>query len=133
MSSTAVKDQTKTQSAQVSQVFGDMFAFNNSLKLIHWNITGKGSYAAHIALDEAIEDLVKATDRLVETTMATMGDMNIVIPETRAPKDHIGYIEGFYEHVDECRDMFKEKFTQSIIDEYQEAIKQLLYRLKRLS
>lgn len=133
MSSTAVKDQTKNQAAQVSQVFGDMFAFNNSLKLIHWSITGKGSYAAHIALDEAIKPLVKATDRLVETTMASMGDMNIVIPETRTPKDHIGYIEGFYDHVDECRDMFKEKFTQSILDDYQEAIKQLVYRLKRLS
>ncbi|RFS18806.1 hypothetical protein DVR12_26775 [Chitinophaga silvatica] len=132
MSSTAVKDATKNQMAQVSQLFGDMFSFNSSLKLIHWGITGKGSYAAHIALDQAIKTLLKTTDRLVETTMATLGDLNIVIPETRNPKDYIGYIEGFYDHVDDMRDSFKEKFAQSIIDDYQEGIKQLLFRLKRL-
>ena len=132
MSSTAVKDQTKAQMAQVSQLFGDMFSFNSSLKLIHWSITGKGSYAAHIALDQAIKKLLKVTDRLVETTIATLGDLNIVIPETRTPKDYIGYIEGFYDHVDDMREQFKEKFAQSVIDDYQESIKQLLYRLKRL-
>jgi hypothetical protein len=131
---TSVKEPVKANaSTKVAHILGDMFAFNSCLKLIHWEVNGKGSYAAHIALDEAIEELLEVIDRLVETTMASMGDLNIVIPETKRPKDYVAYIEGFYDHVESERESFKETFTQSILDDYQEAIKQLLFRLKRLS
>lgn len=112
---------------------GELFAFRNSLKLVHWSITGKGSYEAHISLDQAIDSLVDITDRLVETTFALKGTLNIVIPETARPKDYIKHIENFYEHIDNRRKkLFPESFSQSIIDDAQEAIQQLLFRLKRL-
>ncbi len=134
MNTSTVKEPTKANaSTKVAQMLGDMFSFNSCLKLIHWEVTGKGSYAAHIALDQAIDTLLEVTDRLVETSMATLGDINIVVPETKRPKDYVAYIEGFYEHVESERESFKETFTQSIVDDYQEGIKQLLFRLKRLS
>ncbi len=109
-----------------------MFSFNSSLKLYHWHITGKGSYAQHIALDQAIEDLLDVTDRLVETSYAVKGDLNITIPETKTPTDMIKYAEDFFNYSEGQRELFAEAFTQAIIDDYQEAIQQLLYRLKRL-
>ncbi len=112
---------------------GELIAFRNSLKLIHWSITGKGSYETHISLDQAIDSLVGITDRLVETTFALKGTLDLVIPETTRPKDHIHHVERFYKHIEEVRKgLFSESFSQSIIDDAQEALQQLLFRLKRL-
>ncbi len=123
----------KPSKTKEAAFLGELISFRNSLKLIHWSITGRGSYEAHISLDQAIDSLVEITDRLVETTFALEGTLNIVIPETTRPKDHIGYIEGFYKHVETVRkQLFPESFSQSIIDDAQEAVQQLLFRLKRL-
>jgi hypothetical protein len=121
-----------TGKEEISALFGKIFSFNNSLKLIHWHVTGKGSYAAHLSLDQAIDTLLGATDRLVETGYAVQGDLDIVIPETKRPDDYVGHIEAFYEYVEHQRPLFSEAFVQSILDDYQEGIQQLLFRLKRL-
>jgi DNA-binding ferritin-like protein len=124
---------TKQNKNEVAAFLGALISFRNSLKLIHWSITGKGSYEAHISLDQAIDSLVDITDRLVETTFALEGTLNIVIPETARPKDYIKHIDVFYNYVEDKRKkLFPESFSQSVIDESQEAIQQLLFRLKRL-
>ena len=124
---------TKQDKNDVAAFLGELISFRNSLKLIHWSITGKGSYETHISLDQAIGSLVDITDRLVETTFALDGTLNITIPETARPKDHIKHVESFYKQVEDKRkQLFPESFSQSIIDEAQEAIQQLLFRLKRL-
>ena len=106
---------TKLNKNEVGAFLGEMISFRNSLKLIHWSITGKGSYEEHISLDQAIESLVDITDRLVETTFALDGTINIVIPETAKPKDHIKHVEGFYKSVEAKRkQLFPESFSQSI-------------------
>lgn len=124
--------QTMTANAEIGKFAGKLYSFNSSLKLHHWHVTGKASYAQHIALDQAIEDLADATDRLVETSYAVKGDLNIVIPETKNPTDIIKHAEEFFAYTESQRELFAEAFTQAIIDDYQEAIQQLLYRLKRL-
>ena len=133
MSTSTLKEQKAASvNAEVGTFLGKVFAFNSSLKLHHWHITGKGSYAAHIALDQAIGDLSDATDRLVETSYAIKGDLDIVIPETKNPTNIVKHAEDFFRYTDSQRELFAEAFTQAIIDDYQEAIQQLLYRLKRL-
>ena len=124
---------SKQNKNQVAAFLRELISFRSSLKLIHWSITGKGSYEAHISLDQAIDSLVDITDRLVETTFALDGTLDIVIPETARPKDYIRHVENFYKQVEDKRkQLFPESFSQSIIDEVQEAIQQLLFRLKRL-
>jgi len=133
MSTSTLKEKkAATLNAEIAEFAGKMFAFNSSLKLYHWHITGKASYAQHIALDQAIEDLLDITDRLVETSYAVKGDLNITIPETKTPTDMVKYAEDFFNYSESQRELFAEAFTQAIIDDYQEAIQQLLYRLKRL-
>ncbi|MDR0866295.1 MAG: hypothetical protein LBO74_15390 [Candidatus Symbiothrix sp.] len=126
----------ETKSTRVNQeiasFMGNLFFFNNSLKLFHWHVSGSGSYAQHIALDQAIASLLSITDRLVETSYATHPDMEIKIPETSLPSDIVVHSVDFYDYVETQRELFTAAFAQSIIDEYQEAIQQLLYRLKRL-
>src|SRR5579872_743088 len=103
----------ETEKEEVSVFFGKIFSFNSSLKLIHWHVTGKGSYAAHLSLDQAIETLLEVTDRIVETSYAVMGDLDIVIPETKRPDDFVGHIEAFYEYIGHQRKLFSETFVQS--------------------
>ena len=123
----------KQSKNEVAAFLGELVSFRNSLKLIHWSITGKGSYEVHLSLDQAIDSLAEITDRLVETTFALAGTLDIEIPETTRPKDYIKHIDGFYKRIEDKRkQLFPEKFSQSIIDEAQEAIQQLLFRLKRL-
>jgi len=123
----------KETKSEVASFLGELISFRLSLKLIHWSITGKGSYEAHISLDQAIESLTDITDRLVETSFALDGTLDIIIPKTERPNNHIKHIDAFYKHVEDKRkDLFPESFSQSIIDDAQEAIQQLLFRLKRL-
>ncbi|MCW8313712.1 hypothetical protein K7A41_20975 [Sphingobacterium sp. InxBP1] len=123
----------KNNKNAMGEFLGKLISFRNSLKLIHWSITGKGSYEAHILLDQAIDSLVDVTDRLVETTFALKGTVDIIIPETTRPQQHIKYIEAYYQEVESQRQsLFPESFSQSIIDDVQETIQQLLFRLKRL-
>lgn len=122
----------KGSKAEVGKFLGKMVSFNTSLKLYHWHVTGPGSYAQHMALDQAVESVLDVTDRLVETLYSMVGDLDIVVPETKVPADIIKYCSNFYAEVDESRAYFSEAYTESIIDDYHEAIQQLLYRLKRL-
>lgn len=117
---------------EVGAFLGKIVSFNNSLKLYHWHVTGVSSYAKHIALDQAIADLADATDRLVETTYAMAGDVTIVIPETTNPSDIVKHASMFYDVIQDAREYFSEAFTQAILDDYQEGLQQMLYRLKRL-
>ena len=133
MSTSTLKEKKNVSvNADIAKFVGKMFSFNNSLKLYPWHGTGKGSYAQHIALDQALEDLLDVTDRLVETSYAVKGDLDIVIPETANPADIVKHAEEFFKYTESQRELFAEAFTQAIIDDYQEAIQQLLYRLKRL-
>ena len=127
------KTKTSAQNTdKVGDFFGRLFSFNSSLKLFHWHVTGKGSYAQHIALDQAIESVLENIDRFVETSYAMLGDINVVIPETKTPKDIVKHCEGFYDYLQDSRKLLSEDFSQAIFDDYQEAVQQLLYRLKRL-
>ncbi|SKC09165.1 hypothetical protein SAMN05660841_04178 [Sphingobacterium nematocida] len=124
---------TKSNNKDIANFLAELISFRNSLKLIHWSITGKGSYETHISLDQAIASLIDITDRLVETTFSLKGTLDIVIPETKRPNNHIKYIEEYYAHIERTRGpLFPETFSQSIIDDAQETIQQLLFRLKRL-
>ena len=133
MSTSTLKEKKNVSvNAVIAKFVGKLFSFNNRLELYHWHVTGKGSYAQHIALDQALEDLLDVTDRLVETSYAVKGDLDIVIPETANPADIVKHAEEFFKYTESQRELFAEAFTQAIIDDYQEAIQQLLYRLKRL-
>ncbi|HHV86186.1 MAG TPA: hypothetical protein GXX42_10320 [Petrimonas sp.] len=131
---TVKQSNSKTGSAnkEIAAFIGKLFSFNNSLKLYHWHVTGKGSYAQHIALDQAVGSLLGITDRIAETAYALKGDLDIVIPETSVPGDIVKHASDFYKYVDSNRALFSEDFSKSILDDYQEAIQQLLYRLVRL-
>lgn len=131
MSKTDSKQST-SKLTKMGEFFGKMYSFNISLKLYHWHVTGKGSYAEHMALDQAITDLADALDRIVETSYSAYGPMKVTMPETPVPQNIVEHAEKFFDYADEQRELFDKDFSTAIIDDYQEAIQQLLYRLRRL-
>lgn len=138
MSTTTAKKSEQKQSSvkssnkEIATFIGKLYSFTSSLKLYHWSVTGTGSYAKHMALDEAVASLADVIDRITETTYALIGDLQITIPETKTPGDIVKHASEFYNYVEKHRDLFPEAFSQSVIDDYQEAIQQLVYRLVRL-
>lgn len=133
-SQTSVKSKSSAsnKASKMGEFFGNMYSFNISLKLYHWHVSGKGSYAEHMALDQAIDALADALDRIVETSYSAYGPMPITLPETPVPENIVKHAEGFFQYADEQRELFGKDFSTAIIDDYQEAIQQLLYRLRRL-
>ncbi|MDF9828935.1 DUF5856 family protein [Parabacteroides sp. PF5-6] len=125
--------QVSNQNKELAQFIGEIFSFNVSLKLFHWHVTGPASYAQHMALDQAVESLTETLDAVAETSYALVGDMDILVPQTKSPQHIIKHIEGFYDHVQDRRHLFTEDFSAGLMDDLQEAMQQLLYRLKRLS
>ncbi|MDH6304538.1 DNA-binding ferritin-like protein [Parabacteroides sp. PF5-5] len=123
---------TNVSKKELGTFIGELFSFNSSLKLYHWHVSGEGSYAQHMALDQALEDLLDTIDRVAETTYALVGDIDIVIPETKTPQNIVKHTSDFYSYVGKHRDLFPENFSEAIIDDYQEALQQLIYRLARL-
>lgn len=133
---TTVKTKTATAASsattKMGAFFGELYSFNVSLKLYHWHVTGKGSYAEHMALDQALESMNDTLDRLVETSYALYGDIKIVVPASPVPANIVDHVSKFFQYTQKQRSLFGEDFTAAIIDDYQEAMQQLLYRLKRL-
>lgn len=117
---------------EIGEFFGKLYSFSNSLKLYHWHVSGPGSYAQHMALDQAIGDLSEPLDKVVETSYALYGDIKIVIPETKVPVDIVKHVSDFYDYIEKERVLFDNCVVNVILDEWQIAIQQLLYRLKRL-
>lgn len=123
---------TTQKNAQLGTFIGELYSFNVSLKLFHWHVSGPGSYAQHMALDQAIDSLSETLDSIAETTYSLEGDLPVTVPQTKAPQDIVKHVEGFYDHVQDNRKLFSEDFSASLMDDCQEALQQLLYRLKRL-
>jgi DNA-binding ferritin-like protein len=122
----------ESSATEMGTFLGKVYSYNIGLKLFHWHVTGPGSYAQHIALDQALSCLTKSLDSIVETTYAIVGDIFIVVPETCVPKNIVQYATEFYNYVDSGKELFEEDFSESLCDDIQEALQQLLYRLKRL-
>lgn len=130
--SNSTKESASQSNQEIGQLIGQMFAFNTTLKLYHWHVTDPSSYAQYIAIDQALETLPDTLDRLTETTYAMNGDIQITVPEANVPADITKYASDFYKYIESHRDIFSADFSESIIDDYQEAIQQLIYRLARL-
>ena len=127
------KEQKQTRTGtDYGRVLGGVYALNKTRKLFDWAVGGPRRDGQQMGLVEARATLADAMDRIVETTYAMKGDIEVVIPQTNTPRNIETHCEKFFKYIDEQREMFEEDFSTAILDDYQEAIQQLLYRLKRL-
>lgn len=127
-----VLPKSDTKVIAIAKFIGEAYAFRTALKLHHWEITGSGSYAPHIALDQAIEQISGPIDELAETSIALYGTLNIKVPNVDNPTNIIKYCEDFRSRINSMYNVFSENFQKATLDSLILAVVQLLYRLKRL-
>jgi len=116
----------------ISFLINKIYSYKVKLKFAHWNATGQGSYAKHMAIDEAHDHIAKLLDKLVETTIGNGETIEFCMPETHEAPSIIEASEWMYYKIDYCRELFTESYSQAILDEIQECIKHLNYKLTRL-
>lgn len=110
-----------------------LIGVSSFLKLIHWNITGIGSSAIHVGTEEFYTKLDKTLDTLVETTQGEEGLLNLSFPEASL-KDYklLEYLQSTATYIEKHKTTFTKSFQQSLIEEIEEALHKLIYKVKYL-
>lgn len=105
--------------------------------VFHFAVTGKGSYAAHKALQTYYESIDGLVDGLVESYQGKYGLMksykSYKIENFKNIKKIISYFERLLNDVENLRESVEDGFLQNQIDTIEELINSTLYKLKYLN
>ena len=105
--------------------------------IFHLAVKGKGSYAAHKALQGYYEGIDALVDGVIESYQGKYGlltDYKSFENESfKSIEQTINYLKGLDEMIQEKRDCCEDSFIQNQIDTIQELIYSTLYKLKFLS
>ncbi len=105
--------------------------------IFHLGVKGKGSYAAHKALQGYYEAIDALVDGVIESYQGKYGlltDYKSFENESfKSIEQTINYLKGLDEMIQEKRDCCEDSFIQNQIDTIQELIYSTLYKLKFLS
>lgn len=105
--------------------------------VFHFAVTGKGSYAAHKALQTYYESIDGLVDGLVESYQGKYGLLknykSYRIENFKNIKKTISYFDRLLDDVENLRESVEESFLQNQIDTIEELINTTLYKLKFLN
>jgi hypothetical protein len=100
----------------------------NARDVIHLAHLKTGSYAAHIALNEAYDYLLEFADTLTEMEQGKAGTtFDLVIPSA-SYKEPISFLKELNDYLQQVKDMYCDS-TINKIEELQGDINQTLYKL----
>ena len=128
------------ESSDVNDDFCDMVCAllhsQTQVHIFHLGVRGKGSYAAHKALQgyyEGIDDLV---DGIIESYQGKYGLLtnykSFKNESFKSIQQTISYLKGLNEMIEEKRDCCDDSYIQNQIDGVQELIFSTLYKLRFL-
>lgn len=102
----------------------------------HFMVTGPGSYAKHMALNDLYNDLQDATDELAEAFIGCASGEPLKFKAVAGPDltSPVADVEALYQFVEYKRDaMGEESHIQNQVDEICSIISRALYKLRRLA
>jgi len=121
---------------QISQFISTLLASRNQAHIFHWQVDGVGSYAAHKALNKYYDEILEATDELVESYQGRYGIIKgYTSPATFKEDDqYITYFEALSKYVETARKTIvpQDTYIQNQIDEIVKLIESTKYKLKFL-
>ena len=112
--------------------FGKLLAFQTYLKLTHWSITGEGSYVIHKAIDEAWYEMHNLLDKLVETSLTHDEEIEFIIPQIRKDISILECCDMICYKIHKFKPEFSE-YQQGILEQYQCVLREMMYKIMRLS
>lgn len=116
------------------ELVSKIFATRNIAHLAHWRTK---SYAQHVALGSFYDNIVDATDKLVEAYMGATGKVvgEIEIPASKPVKDILKHLTDEAVWIDENRSEIAGGISalENIVDEITGIYLSTIYKLKHLS
>lgn len=123
----------KSSTMNPEQFFGKLFQIRDQIHLKHLKVSGAGSYAQHVALNEFYDGILDLTDSLIESYQGKYGIINITIKESK-DTDAISLLKELASLTDggSVYKMFKETWIQNELDTITKLTYQTLYKLQNL-
>jgi DNA-binding ferritin-like protein len=130
----------KDESSDVSDDFCDMVCAllhsQTQVHIFHLGVRGKGSYAAHKALQGYYEGIDALVDGIIESYQGKYGLLtnykSFKNVSFKSIKQTISYLKGLNDMIEDKRDCCDDTFIQNQIDTVQELIFSTLYKLRFL-
>lgn len=127
-------------SSDVDDDFCDMVCAllhsQTQVHIFHLGVKGKGSYAAHKALQGYYEGIDELVDSLIESYQGKYGLLtnykSFKNESFKSIKQSISYLKGLNDMIEDKRDCCDDSFIQNQIDSIQELIFSTLYKLRFL-
>lgn len=118
----------------IEELIHRTFCSRNAAHLAHWRTK---SYAQHVALNAFYDDIIDATDKLVEAYMGAAGKVigELEIPALKPVKDILKYLCDEVAWIDENRSEIAGGIPaiENIVDEITAIYLSTIYKLKQLS
>lgn len=118
----------------IEEMIHRAFCSRNAAHIAHWRTK---SYAQHVALNAFYDDIVDATDKLVEAYMGAAGKVvgEFEIPALKPVKDILKYLTEEVAWIDENRSEIASGIPalENIVDEITGLYLSTIYKLKQLS
>ena len=114
---------------------GTLMQSRNQCQIYHLQISGHGSYAAHIALQTYYEGIIPLIDGLVESYQGKYGILRgyAMSASIREDNNYINYLDALCVFVDRIRmDIPQDSYIANQIDTIVELIQSTKYKLKNL-
>jgi hypothetical protein len=104
--------------------------------IFHWQTTGPGSYAAHLALQGYYDAILDMIDTLVETYQGKYG----IVTGYTGPSNFndsnganvLKYFKGLAIFIEKAHSKFEETWIQNQIDTISELVYSTIYKLENL-
>lgn len=106
----------------------------NKVHMLHWGITGQGSYAAHKALGDLYDNLRDKADAIVENyqgiseTLLTFMDFNVT-PKFKDVTSCLTALDGIKSQIDSLQSECKFSEFNNLLDEIKADINKSKYKL----
>jgi len=117
----------------VFDLFAKLFQARDFFHLSHLKTQGAGSYAAHVALNDAYDKILGLVDGIVESWQGSHGKLaDITLSAVAADTDPVVYITSLVKYIEVSRKSISESWLQNEIDEVQKLLTSTLYKLENL-
>jgi DNA-binding ferritin-like protein len=120
------------------KLISTLMASRDQAHIFHWQTTGEGSFAAHMALNAYYDEIPGLTDALVESYQGKHGIVKGYAPAEKFDEfdkaNVIKYFKGLSTYVERCYDKLDPKDTYILnqIDNVKELIYSTIYKLENL-
>ncbi len=91
---TNYKIPTVSKVSKEAEFCSSLFACADTIKLLHLNASGEGSYAKHVALGDLYDAISDTADDVTESIQGYKGLLSMSIPTSTLPADCCTYVKS---------------------------------------